>query len=484
VTDINLHSPPPAEEDVTRPLPHAVGPEKSVLSSILQEPLAFLPLAIEMGVTESHFYLPAHSCLFAELQRLSEIGEEIEFVSLIQKLLDRGKLDRVGGPATITDLYTYATNPAQFRRHVGFLKDKWAGRCIIQNCNAAIAAVYDSPEEVKQTLDALETNLTAIHHGERAGGIVSAREGVRSVVRELEDLLNDKPQVRGIMTGFSELDRMTGGLKPSEQMVIAARPSMGKTSLMMNIVEHIAVDTAVPTTVFSCEMSTHQVMQRLAYARAKIPFAKLREGWKPNKGDLQRIQRAMAEIADAPLWIDDTSAILISEMRAKCRRLHKEGKLQCMAVDYLQLMRSNSKQATGSREREISEISAGLKAIAKDLGIPVIILAQLNRDSEKRTASGGKEKGVPRMSDLRESGSIEQDADYIGLLHRSDYFAETKDEREEMVGRSRLILAKNRNGSTGDIPLTWVAPLMRFENGEPAREQEPQPEMFGNRYGS
>lgn len=481
MSEIHLHSPDPDDEGVTRSLPHAVGPEKSVLSSILQEPIEFLPLAVEMGITEAHFYLPAHNILFGELCRIHDAGGQIELVSLVQQLIDRGQIDRVGGPATVTDLYTYAPSPGHFRAHVGFLKEKCLARGIIAACNGGIAGVYDSPEDVKLHLDTLETCLTALHEGERAGGIVSVREALRMVTQDLEDRIHDQPEVRGIFTGFSELDRMTGGLKPGDQFVIGARPSMGKTSFMMNIVEHIALDLKVATTVFSCEMSTFQVTQRLAYSRAKYAMSQLRLGIKPSKGDLNRIRRAFEEIHEAPLWIDDTSALTISELRAKARRLHREGKLQVMAIDYLQLMRSTSRQAQGSREREISEISAGLKSIAKDLGVPVIVLAQLNRDSEKRTS--GKHRGLPRMSDLRESGSIEQDADYIGFLHRSDYFEEDKDERPEMAGDARLILAKNRNGSTGDIPLTWIAELMRFESGPPARQQEPEPEMFGNRYG-
>jgi replicative DNA helicase len=249
--------------------------------------------------------------------------------------------------------------------------------------------------------------------------------------------------------------------------VIAARPSMRKTSLMMNIVEHVCVDLAKPSMVFSCEMSASQLVQRLVFARAKFALNQLSRGYTPNKGDLQRIQRACGEIAQSKLFIDDTPGISINELRAKARRKKRDEDIQFIAIDYLQLMKSRTKQAENSREREIAEISAGIKGLAKELSIPILILAQLNRGPESRT---GKSLGVPRMSDLRESGAIEQDADMVGLLYRSAYYAEDAEEKEAEAGKAELVLAKNRNGETGHIPLTFIAELMRFESGPPARE--------------
>ena len=234
---------------------------------------------------------------------------------------------------------------------------------------------------------------------------------------------------------------MCNGLKAPDMFVIVARPSMGKTSFMMNVVEHIAISSGKPAMVFSCEMSTVQIVQRLVFSRARFQFQKLTKGYQPNKGDLERIKQASAEISSSKLFIDD--------------------------IDYLQLMKSTSKQATNSREREIAEISGGLKALAKELNVPVIVLAQLNRGPEGRT---GSSLGVPRMSDLRESGSIEQDADMVGLLYRKVYYAENQEDREEDDGEAELVLAKNRNGPTGSIPLTFIPDLMRFETRSFARE--------------
>jgi replicative DNA helicase len=238
--------------------------------------------------------------------------------------------------------------------------------------------------------------------------------------------------------------------------IIAARPSMGKTSFVMNLIEHICLDQKLPSMVFSCEMTSSQIVQRLLFARARYAITNLRDGIKPQKDDLKRIKRVAAEISESKLFIDDTASISISELRAKARRKKKEEDIQVIAVDYLQLMRSTSKQAQNSREREIAEISAGLKALAKELSIPIIVLAQLNRGPENRG-------GTPRMSDLRESGSIEQDADMVGLLFRSAYYADDQDERDEKDGEAEINMAKNRNGPTGSIPLTFIKELMRFE---------------------
>ena len=405
-------------DDVTRALPHALGPEKSLLSSMLQEPQEWIGAAIEEKLTKEHFYLPAHATLYDFLVGLFEQGAEIELVSLVQRLLDRGLLDRVGGPSALTDLYTYAPSPGHFRHHLDHVKDKFVLRSIIQNANEAIAQAYDQPDEVAGLLDSVEARILAIREGSETNKAPTIKQTVEEVVEQFEQLMAGEKGAQGISTGFEELDRKSNGMKPGEMFVIAARPSMGKTSFMMNIVEHVCLDQNLPTMVFSCEMSAMQLVQRLVFSRAKFALSQLSRGYKPNKGDLQRIQRAVAEIMDCKMFIDDTPGISINELRAKARRKKKDEDLKFIAIDYLQLMKSRTRQAENSREREIAEISAGIKGLAKELGVPILILAQLNRGPEGRT---GKSLGVPRMSDLRESGSIEQDADLVGLLYRSAY---------------------------------------------------------------
>ena len=456
-----------AVDDVTRALPHALGPEKSLLSSMLQDPQEYIGVAIEEKLTTEHFYLPSHSTLFGFLIELFEGGHEVELVSLVQRLLDRGLLDRVGGPAALTDLYTYAPSPGHFRHHLQHVKDKFVLRSIIQNSNEAIAQAYDAPDEVATLLDTVEARILAIREGSETNKAITIKQSVEEVLEQFQALLAGEKGAQGISTGFDELDRMTSGLKPGEMFVIAARPSMGKTSLMMNFIEHICVEHSKASMVFSCEMSAFQLVQRLVFSRAKFAISQLSRGYTPNKGDLQRIQRAAMETSAAKLFIDDTPGISINELRAKARRKKRDENIQFIAIDYLQLMKSRTKQAENSREREIAEISAGIKGLAKELMIPIVILAQLNRGPENRT---GKSLGMPRMSDLRESGAIEQDADMVGLLYRTAYYAESAEEKEAEAGKAELVLAKNRNGETGHIPLTFIAELMRFESGPPAHE--------------
>lgn len=455
--------------DVTRALPHAVGPEKSLLSSMLKEPQEYIGVAIEEKLTKEHFYLPGHATLYGMLEELFQQGQEVELVSLVQKLLDRGLLDRVGGPGAVTEIYSYAPSPGHFRHHLQLVKDKHVLRSIIQNSNEAIEQAYDAPDEVAVLLDTVEAKILAIREGSETSQAPTIKQSVDQVIDQFQALLAGEKGSQGISTGYEELDRMSNGLKPGEMFVIAARPSMGKTSLMMNIVEHVCIDQAKPSLVFSCEMSAFQIVQRLVFSRAKFALSNLSRGYKANKNDLMRVQRAATEVAAARMFIDDTPGITINEVRAKARRKKRDDGLEFIAIDYLQLMRSHTKQAENSREREIAEISAGIKSLAKELQVPIVILAQLNRGPENRT---GKSVGVPRMSDLRESGSIEQDADMVGLLYRSAYYAEDQEEREAEAGKAELVLAKNRNGETGQIPLTFIADLMRFESGPPARDLE------------
>ena len=454
-------------DDVTRAMPHAMGPEKSILSSMLQDPQEYIGMAVEEKLTKDHFYLPAHATFYGFLVELYEGGHEIELVSLVQKLLDRGLLDHVGGPAAVTDLFTYAPTAGHFRHHLQLVKDKHVLRSIIQTANEAIARAFDTPDEVNELLDTVEAKVLGIREGSETNKAPSIKQSVHEVIEQFEALLSGDRGVQGVSTGFEQLDKMCSGLKPGEMFVVAARPSMGKTSFMMNLVEHICIDQSKPAMVFSCEMSAFQIVQRLVFSRARFAAGQLNRGYTPSKGDLQRIQRAAMEVASAKMFIDDTPGITINELRAKARRKKRDEDIQLIAIDYLQLMKSRTKQAENSREREIAEISAGVKGLAKELGVPVIILAQLNRGPESRT---GKSLGVPRMSDLRESGSIEQDADMVGLLYRTAYYAEDAEEKAAEEGKAELVLAKNRNGETGHIPLTFIADLMRFETGRPAEE--------------
>jgi replicative DNA helicase len=466
---VALQRAPVVNEDAMRPLPYALGPEKSILSSMLQNATEFVGAAVEERLTADHFHIPAHGILFSFLTAMCDANESLDLVGIVQRLLDRGLLDRVGGAAAVADLYTYAPNGAHFLKHLEMVKDKYVLRSIIRCSNEAIARAFDAPDEVAELLDNVEQDILSIRGSTEKTVTSTLQLCLNDVIDEFKNRLENGITTSGFTTGYGMLDTMSGGLKAGELFVIAARPSMGKTSLMMNIVEHICIDLGAPAMVFSCEMAARQIVQRLLFSRARFALSKIKRGYRPDKGELQRIARATDEISKCRMLIDDTAGISINELRAKARRRKRDDGIGFLAIDYLQLMRSRSRQAENSREREIAEISSGLKGLAKELDIPVLVLAQLNRGPEGRT---GKSLGVPRLSDLRESGSIEQDADLVGLLYRSAYYADSEEDKENEEGKATLVLAKNRNGETGDIPLTFVADLMRFEPGPPAREVE------------
>jgi replicative DNA helicase len=278
-------------------------------------------------------------------------------------------------------------------------------------------------------------------------------------IEQIEKLYENRGSVTGLPTGFVELDRMTSGLHPAEMIVIAARPSMGKTAFAMNIAEHVAMDIGKAVAVFSLEMSSQQLVQRILCSRAKVDLQRVRNGFLSER-DFPNLTAAASQVAAAKMFIDDTPGLTVTELRAKARRIKSQHDIQLIVIDYLQLLRSMSRRAQDNRQLEISEISSGIKALAKELSLPIIVIAQLNRQPDTRAKEGGR----PRLSDLRESGSIEQDADVVGLLVRPEYY-ETDDEgKQERAGEAELIIAKQRNGPTGDVPLTFLKQYTRFES--------------------
>ena len=334
-------------------------------------------------------------------------------------------------------------------------------RNIIKACSDCIGRAFDDQENVGPLLDEVEARILGIREAEETKkGNLTMRERVFKAIDDLEKMAENPNAITGVATGLQRLDEMTGGFKGGEMIIIAARPSMGKTSLAMNIVEHVAVEQNKPCAVFSLEMTADSLVQRLICARARINMRDLTSGRFLNKGDFQQMTRAASQLAESNIVIDDTPALSILDLRSKARRFKKLYGIELIAIDYLQLCRSTSKRAADNRQQEIAEISSGLKALAKELNVPVIVLAQLNRGPESR--GGGK----PKLSDLRESGSIEQDADVVGLLYRPEYYAEDDEERAENSGLAELLIAKQRNGPTGGVPLTFLKEFMRFETRE------------------
>ncbi len=456
-------------------MPSAIDAEKSVLSSIMSDCQTYMATATERKLLAGHFYVPAHRLLFEVLQEYDAEGRSVELVSFTQTLLDRkvpnpkgshlppldrSLMEEIGGPSNLASIFSFAATNAHFDYHLEMVLEKFILRSVIKTCTESITRAYEDQEEVAGLLDSVEQDILAIREGSTANEETTLKSAVVEVVESFEKMISGQGQVQGLQTGYDVLDKMNNGLKGGDMFIIAARPAMGKTSFVMNVVEHVCLDQGLPSMVFSCEMPTVQLVQRMLFARSKVSLNKIKNGIKPTKADFVRFSKTAQEISESKLFIDDTAGISINELRAKARRRAKEDGIKLIAIDYLQLMKSLSKQAQNSREREVAEISAGLKALAKELKIPVIVLAQLNRGPEGRT---GKSLGVPRMSDLRESGSIEQDADMVGLLYREAYYAEDEEEKEEKAGKANLLIAKNRNGPTGSVPLTFIDEFMRFE---------------------
>src|SRR5881296_3900877 len=424
-------------QDIHRTPPHSVEAEQGVLGSMLISPRDTIAECVEK-INEEYFYVPAHRTIYDVLVELWNAGQAIDLITFTQVLRDRNLLDSVGGAAFVTNLLTFVPTAANVQYYLDIVRDKYILRQIISAATESVRRAYEEQDEVNNLLDEVEQRIFAVGEDRFKGQMLSMKDQVMEAIEAIEKLYERKGGITGISTGFIEFDRMTSGLHPAEMIVIAARPSMGKTALAMNIAEHVAINEKLQVGVFSLEMSSQQLVQRLLCSRARVNLQKVRDGFLAER-DFPSLTAAASKLAEARIFIDDSAGLSILELRAKARRLKAQHDVQLIVVDYLQLLRSTSRRAHDNRQLEISEISAGLKGLAKELKIPIIVVAQLNRNPEIRTGSG---KGVPRLADLRESGSIEQDADLVGLLVREEYYADSDEERTELEGKAELIIAK------------------------------------------
>jgi len=457
-----------SSQDIHRSPPHSVEAEQGVLGSMLISPREAIGECVEK-INEEYFYIPAHQTIYNVLVDLWNAGQAIDLITFTQVLRDRNLLDAVGGAAFVTTLFTFVPTAANVQYYLDIVRDKHILREIIAAATESVRRAYEEQDEVNNVLDEVEQRIFAVGEDRFKGQMLSMKEQVMSTLESIEKLFENKGAITGVSTGFRDLDRLTSGLHSSEMIVIAARPSMGKTALAMNIAEHAAIQLKLPVAIFSLEMSAQQLVQRMLCSRSRVNLAKTRDGFLA-EADFPKLTNAASKLAEAKIFIDDSASLSILELRAKARRLKAQQDVQLIIVDYLQLLRSTSRRAQDNRQLEISEISAGLKGLAKELKIPIIVVAQLNRNPEIRTGSG---KGVPRLADLRESGSIEQDADLVGLLVREEYYADSDEERTELEGKAELIIAKQRNGPIGQVKLTFLKDFTRFEDrAEDAAEPE------------
>jgi replicative DNA helicase len=450
--------------DIHRTLPHSTDAEMGVLGSMLISRDAIAEAVSQ--IDENYFYIPAHLTIYGALVELWNAGKDADLITFTQTLRDKNLLDNIGGASFVTSLFTFVPTAANVGYYLEIIRDKYILRQIIAAATESVRRAYEDQDQVDNLLDEVEQKIFSVGEYRFKGQLQSMKDQVMEAIEAIEKLYERKGGITGIATGFTELDRMTSGLHPAEMIVIAARPSMGKTAFAMNIAEHVAIHEKLPVAVFSLEMSSQQLVQRLLCSRARVNLKNVRDGFLGER-DFPSLTSAASKLAEAQMFIDDTAGLTILELRAKARRLKAQHDIQLIVVDYLQLLRSTSRRGQDNRQIEISEISAGLKGLAKELNIPIIVVAQLNRNPENRT---GDSKGRPRLSDLRESGSIEQDADLVGLLVREEYYADSEEEKEAAQGKADLIIAKQRNGPTGDVPLTFRKEFTRFEDR--AREHE------------
>ena len=439
--------------------PHAPEAEQGVLGCVLLSPNECMGECIGRFKEGAEvFYDLRHQTIYGALAEMYDKREAIDVITLQQRLKDKQLLEEVGGIAYLASLPDSVPSAANLGYYLDIVKEKHLLRRMIHTCTDVVGRVYDYEGEVDALMDEVERDILRISEARVQGKSSTIKDLVKKAINTIEDFHQRQGMLTGVGTGFSDLDKMTSGLHGGEMIVIAARPSMGKTSLAMNIAENVALDQHLPVGVFSLEMTADSLVLRMLCSRSRVNLRSVRDGFLAER-DFPKLTGAAGKLANAPLFIDDSAGLSILQLRAKARRMAQQYGIKLFVVDYLQLLHSTARRAE-NRQQEIADISSGIKALAKELGVPIIVLSQLNRELEKR---GPGEQ--PRLSDLRESGSIEQDADLVGLLYK-DVKKKDDDEPdfEQETVPVKLFIAKQRNGPTGEIGLTFLKSYTRFES--------------------
>jgi replicative DNA helicase len=447
---------------VDRLPPHSTEAEQGVLGCILLSPNDCVGECITKlkGGTEV-FYDLRHQTIFDSLAEMFDKREGIDLITLQQRLKDKQLLEQVGGIAYLASLSDTVPSAANLSYYLDIVQEKFLLRKMIRVCTEVVGRVYDYEGQVDALLDEVERDVLRISESRVQTQTSTIKDLVKRAINTIEDYHQRQGTLTGIGTGFTDLDKMTTGLHGGEMIVIAARPSVGKTSLAMNIAEHVAIDQRLPVGVFSLEMTAESLVLRMLCSRSRVNLRNVREGFLAER-DFPKLTGTAGKLANAPLFIDDSSGLSILQLRAKARRMFQQYGIKLFVVDYLQLLHSTARRAE-NRQQEIADISSGIKALAKELNVPVIVLSQLNREVER-------EKGrPPRLSDLRESGAIEQDADLVGLLYKPTKQGEDEESAAESADNDatpvNLLIAKQRNGPAGeDVHLTFLKPYTRFES--------------------
>jgi replicative DNA helicase len=437
--------------------PQNLEAEVAVLGSVLIEEEA-IAQAVEFLLPDN-FYKDAHKKIFQCMIKLFNEGKAIDLVTLTETVFKEGLMDQVGGASYLASLTMAVPTAANIGYYAKIVKEKYIVRQLITTTTRIAKDCYEATEDVHSLLDRAERMIFDISSKKFSGGVVPLKEIVRNQIEVIDRLYQRKEHITGIATGFHEFDTQTAGLQPSDLIVVAARPSMGKSAFVTCIAEHVGLILKTPVAIFSLEMSKEQLIQRMLCSRARVDAHKVRTGFLA-QSDWPALTNAAAKLSEAPIYIDDTPGMSALELKAKARRLKTQHDVKLLIVDYLQLMQGV--QNSESRQQEISEISRSLKGLAREINVPVIAVSQLSRAVESRTDHR------PQLSDLRESGAIEQDADVVVLLLREEYYNPT----EENKGKAEVIVAKQRNGPVGSVFLTFIREYTRFENTEIIRREE------------
>ena len=439
-----------ARQIIERPLPHNVDAEKSVLGSILVNNENYYTVVEDLSGDD--FYLEAHRVIFRKMTEIVDQSQAVDLITLQDHLERSSLLEASGGIAYLASLMDGVPHLVNIAHYIKIIREKALFRQMIQATNQIMADCFDQTDDAEEVLDRAEASLFQLSERRTQGGLVPVKDLEAETHRLLEKLYTEREMITGVATGFHDFDRMTSGLQPSDLVIIAARPSMGKTALCLNVAQHVALHKGEPVGIFSLEMSKSQLLMRFLCAEAMVDAHKVRTGYL-SSDDFGKLIDTLGAVANAPIFIDDSSSMTIMQMRAKARRMKAENGLGLVIVDYLQLMSGIGRAE--NRNQEISGISRGLKSLAKELNVPVIALSQLSRAPEQR--SGGDHR--PQLSDLRESGSIEQDADVVAFIYREEVYKHS----EENDGLAELIIAKQRNGPIGTVKLAFLKQFTRFQ---------------------
>ncbi len=452
-----------SDVSLDRGLPASVEAERSILGAILLDNYSYNEAAEKLSSED--FFLDSHRRIYSRMAELIDARRAVDIVTLAEELARRKEVEAVGGVAYLASLTEGLPRRPSIEEYVRIVKDKSLARQLIIICNTAITRAADQSDEALVVLDSAESGLLEVSERGITRGFAGIPEIVRDSFGTIDNLYAQQKEVTGLATHYTQFDKMTSGLQASDLIIIAARPSMGKTAWAINIAENAAVRDGKVVAVFSLEMSKESLLRRMLASQALVSMQKIQTGFIP-KQDRSKLMEALERLAEAKIFIDDTPAIALSEMRAKARRLQRQqGGLDLIVIDYLQLMTASTfgvgARRYENRTQEVSAISRGLKALAKELKVPVVALSQLSRASEQR---GGDKK--PMLSDLRESGSIEQDADVVAFIHRDSYYNkdENGEEDPDSKNKAEIIIAKQRNGPTGSVHLAYRADCTRFEN--------------------